>query len=137
MADGLLDDKKYGGIAAPAEISEDYAIGVDDASAIPKGTIDPVYEAKARVLNRAVWWSPRRCRSTDLLARFKILAWDGINGSYSSLSGLVGLATIYGRSSLRSFVGCPLPTHQRQELMLRQSLPSTTNLTLLEPLSLR
>jgi hypothetical protein len=25
-----------------------------DASALPKGTIDPVYEAKARVLNHAV-----------------------------------------------------------------------------------
>jgi hypothetical protein len=30
------------------------AIGVEDAAAIPKGTIDPVYEAKARVLNHAV-----------------------------------------------------------------------------------
>ena len=30
------------------------APGVDDAGAIPKGTMDPVYEAKARVLNRAV-----------------------------------------------------------------------------------
>jgi hypothetical protein len=28
--------------------------GVDDIAAIPKGTIDPVYEAKARVLNHAV-----------------------------------------------------------------------------------
>lgn len=28
--------------------------GVDEAAAIPKGTIDPVYEAKARVLNHAV-----------------------------------------------------------------------------------
>lgn len=28
--------------------------GVGDATAIPKGTIDPVYEAKARVLNHAV-----------------------------------------------------------------------------------
>ena len=34
------------------------ALGADDAGAIPKGTIDPVYEAKARVLNRAV------CRTT-------------------------------------------------------------------------
>ena len=33
---------------------DDIAVGVDDAAAIPKGTIDPVYEAKARVLNRAV-----------------------------------------------------------------------------------
>jgi hypothetical protein len=29
-------------------------IGVDDAAPIPKGQIDPVYEAKARVLNHAV-----------------------------------------------------------------------------------
>ena len=35
-------------------IGEDVALGVDDLGAIPKGTIDPVYEAKARVLNRAV-----------------------------------------------------------------------------------
>ncbi|KAF2094418.1 transporter [Rhizodiscina lignyota] len=28
--------------------------GVEDAGAIPKGTIDPVYEAKARVLNHAI-----------------------------------------------------------------------------------
>jgi hypothetical protein len=28
---------------------------MDSAAAIPKGTIDPVYEAKARVLNNAVW----------------------------------------------------------------------------------
>ncbi|KAF2668163.1 MFS general substrate transporter [Microthyrium microscopicum] len=29
-------------------------LGVNDAGAIPKGTIDPVYEAKARVLNHAI-----------------------------------------------------------------------------------
>lgn len=34
--------------------SEDVAIGVEDVSTIPKGTVDPIYEAKARVLNRAV-----------------------------------------------------------------------------------
>lgn len=28
--------------------------GIDDAAIIPKGALDPVYEAKARVLNRAV-----------------------------------------------------------------------------------
>jgi hypothetical protein len=28
--------------------------GLEDAAPIPKGTIDPVYEAKARVLNHAV-----------------------------------------------------------------------------------
>lgn len=31
----------------------DVGIGIDDAAAIPKGEVDPVYEAKARVLNRA------------------------------------------------------------------------------------
>jgi hypothetical protein len=30
------------------------AYGAEDEAAIPKGTIDPVYEAKARVLNHAV-----------------------------------------------------------------------------------
>ncbi len=34
------------------QISASY--GLDDEAAIPKGTIDPVYEAKARVLNHAV-----------------------------------------------------------------------------------
>lgn len=29
-------------------------LALDEAAAIPKGTIDPVYEAKARVLNHAV-----------------------------------------------------------------------------------
>jgi hypothetical protein len=31
-----------------------YVISSDDTTAIPKGTLDPVYEAKARVLNHAV-----------------------------------------------------------------------------------
>ena len=31
-----------------------HVVGLDDAAAIPKGTLDPVYEAKARVLNHAV-----------------------------------------------------------------------------------
>ena len=35
-------------------VGEDIAFGIDDAAALPKGTLDPVYEAKARVLNRAV-----------------------------------------------------------------------------------
>ena len=34
--------------------------GLDDEAAIPKGTIDPVYEAKARVLNHAVSLSTMR-----------------------------------------------------------------------------
>lgn len=35
-------------------LGSEVALGIDDLSAIPKGTIDPVYEAKARVLNRAI-----------------------------------------------------------------------------------
>jgi hypothetical protein len=31
-----------------------HAYGADDEAIIPKGALDPVYEAKARVLNRAV-----------------------------------------------------------------------------------
>jgi hypothetical protein len=38
--------------------------GVDDVGAIPKGHIDPVYEAKARVLNHAVGLS---IQSSDLI----------------------------------------------------------------------
>ncbi|KAI0169971.1 MFS general substrate transporter [Hypoxylon sp. FL1284] len=33
---------------------DEVAIGIEDVSTIPKGMIDPVYEAKARVLNRAI-----------------------------------------------------------------------------------
>lgn len=35
-------------------LGSEVAVGIDDLSALPKGTIDPVYEAKARVLNRAI-----------------------------------------------------------------------------------
>lgn len=44
---GLNDDDKA--LETEASIT-----GVEDAAALPKGTIDPVYEAKARVLNHAV-----------------------------------------------------------------------------------
>jgi hypothetical protein len=37
-----------------ARVGESVAVGIDDAAIFPKGQIDPVYEAKARVLNRAV-----------------------------------------------------------------------------------
>jgi len=43
---GDSSDVKY------TEVSQ--AVGLEDEAAIPKGTIDPVYEAKARVLNHAV-----------------------------------------------------------------------------------
>ena len=38
-----------------------HVIGLDDTAAIPKGTLDPVYEAKARVLNHAVWARENVC----------------------------------------------------------------------------
>ena len=44
--------------------------GTNDVAAIPKGTIDPVYEAKARVLNHAVCSLPAiytRDVNTDIL----------------------------------------------------------------------
>lgn len=48
MSDQDLD-KKGEDVYASAEVQ-----GIDDAGTIPKGQIDPVYEAKARVLNHAV-----------------------------------------------------------------------------------
>jgi hypothetical protein len=53
MGEDLEEAKEHGG-RKQSVIGEDIARGVDDAAAIPKGTLDPVYEAKARVLNRAV-----------------------------------------------------------------------------------
>lgn len=41
----------------PADVSpapSEVALGANDVAIIPKGALDPVYEAKARVLNRAV-----------------------------------------------------------------------------------
>jgi hypothetical protein len=37
-----------------SETPELVAVALDEPAVIPKGTIDPVYEAKARVLNHAV-----------------------------------------------------------------------------------
>jgi hypothetical protein len=37
-----------------AHVGDNVAVGIDDVAIIPKGQIDPIYEAKARVLNRAV-----------------------------------------------------------------------------------
>lgn len=41
-------------IEATGETREGLPNGMDEAATIPPGTIDPVYEAKARVLNHAV-----------------------------------------------------------------------------------
>lgn len=78
----------------------------DDDTVISKGSLDPVYEAKAKILNRAVSGSPSaspparpsahrqsprsRTRAgmemlmfAPLYNRSKILAWVGTNGSSS------------------------------------------------------
>lgn len=59
---GPTDSSKDATIAASGNFSDEkgskehfsVSSAVDDAAALPKGTIDPVYEAKARVLNHAV-----------------------------------------------------------------------------------
>ena len=38
----------------PLENQTTIGLGADDVAIIPKGALDPVYEAKARILNRAV-----------------------------------------------------------------------------------
>ncbi|KZF18812.1 transporter [Xylona heveae TC161] len=52
MAD-IACDQKVGPEVIP-EATELSKVAVDEAAALPKGTIDPVYEAKARVLNHAI-----------------------------------------------------------------------------------
>lgn len=52
------------------------AIHEDGKEALPAGTFDPVYEAKCRVLNRAVSFE-----WVELMSRSKILEWDGTSGS--------------------------------------------------------
>ena len=47
------DDRKVVADTSPT-YGEDIAIGIDSAATIPKGTLDPVYKAKARVLNKAI-----------------------------------------------------------------------------------
>jgi hypothetical protein len=55
--DGGDQINKDSGVKNGLEVKEPdpSLIGIDEPAAIPKGTIDPVYEAKARVLNHAVW----------------------------------------------------------------------------------
>jgi hypothetical protein len=53
---GLIIDKlpQNGDDSEIKDTNFSQVTGLDDEAAIPKGTIDPVYEAKARVLNHAV-----------------------------------------------------------------------------------
>lgn len=48
-------DDTRNGHSSSARTAE--AAGADDEAIYPKGTLDPVYEAKAKVLNRAVSWT--------------------------------------------------------------------------------
>lgn len=62
--------------------------GVDDDTTIPEGQLDPVYEKKARLLNRAVSSYVHIlhpcCIYPDYFPRYKTSAWVGTNGSSSS-----------------------------------------------------
>lgn len=48
------EDKKAAESGVEPRLGEGLAAGIYDDSALPAGTLDPVYEAKARVLNRAI-----------------------------------------------------------------------------------
>ncbi|KAH8795309.1 MFS sugar transporter-like protein [Hyaloscypha finlandica] len=53
--DEIIDKTAQNGDDAKIkDMSSPQVIGLDDETVIPKGTIDPVYEAKARVLNHAI-----------------------------------------------------------------------------------
>ena len=54
MTDIEDSDKKAPESGLDRRIGDDVARGAYDETAIPAGTLDPVYEAKARVLNRAI-----------------------------------------------------------------------------------
>ena len=55
---------------------------INNAAAIPKGTVDPVYEAKARVLNNAVCFEDILSGLNLTGCRSRKLVWDGINGNF-------------------------------------------------------
>lgn len=58
---------------------------VDNTTMMDNGSIDPVYEAKARVLNNAVSSAPPfQASEANNPNRSKKSAWDGTNGSSSS-----------------------------------------------------
>ena len=89
MAD-FNDDKKVA--TETPTYGEDIAAGSNDVAAIPKGTLDPVYEAKARVLNKAIQdigmgWV--RCPPHEYVA-FMFLTYNSTSGSFSSWLALVG-----------------------------------------------
>ena len=53
--EGKVDDSEIGTHGTLPRDGEGNAVGVmNEATALPQGTLDPVYEAKARVLNKAI-----------------------------------------------------------------------------------
>jgi hypothetical protein len=68
MADTNEDKSGFKALVEP-RIQGDVPIGVGDVAVLPTDTIDPVYEAKAQVLNRAVRNTPsiRQERLADIV----------------------------------------------------------------------
>ena len=85
MVETISDDKQVDELGSEKMVGEGVAVGTGDASPLPKGTIDPVYEAKARVLNRAV------CTSWLPEVEYLILA------DSRHWYGLVSVATLHRR----------------------------------------
>ena len=75
------------------------------AEGVLNGALDPAYEAKAHVLNNAVSGHSStvivRRAPFNMVDRSKTLAWDGISGNCSWLSGSGTHPTTCGLSSLR------------------------------------
>jgi len=70
-------------IEANLENEDDNIAGRDGV--LPKGSIDPVYEAKARVLNNAVGIAEVGSSAQLMRSRFKRLVWDDTIGNCSLL----------------------------------------------------
>lgn len=100
-------------------------------AAIPNGTVDPVYERKARVLNHAVTRMISLSRDSSLtFFRFRKLAWDGTSGNCSLWLDSVGRTTICGQLSLLSsvrYTHCNAGSFANTQ----ESNPSRMNFTLL------
>ena len=116
MANKNGNDKEN---AIESRLGGDIALGADDAGAIPKGTIDPVYEAKARVLNRAVSRSIRVLKRCSRLPGTRY--WDG----------MVSMATLYRRWIWMGFrqplAHCDLPDIHAHHQRVQPDTPSTSH----------
>jgi hypothetical protein len=75
-------------------MSQEEGLLIEDSGTV---STDPVYEAKARVLNHAVHPPSTHVIAELTFCRSKRLAWVGINGSSLLLSDSAGQMTISGR----------------------------------------